>query len=105
MAVTLPFEEIHKHRAKLLKAEEPFKQKTRELLENSAYKEALTDEDKNLLQEFVNSEYIYFNKDKYLEHEVSAVSLLIEKYRALLSDHYLHSKLDLLNFQSSLSKN
>ncbi|CAD0218350.1 hypothetical protein KYG33_02635 [Chryseobacterium sp. D764] len=89
----------------LLKAEEPFKQKTRELLENSAYKEALTDEDKNLLQEFIDSEYIYFNKDKYLEHEVGAISLLIEKYRALLNDHYLNSKLDLLNFQSSLRKN
>ncbi|MDR6461915.1 M48 family metalloprotease [Chryseobacterium sediminis] len=105
MAVTLPFEEIRKHRAKLLKAEEPFKQKTRELLENSAYKEALSDEDKILFQEFVDSEYIYFNKDKYIEHEVSAVSLLIEKYRALLSDHYLNSKLDLLNFQSGLNKN
>jgi hypothetical protein len=66
MAVTLPFEEIRKHRAKLLKAEEPFKQKVRELLENSAYKEALNEEDKNLLQQFVDSEYIYFNKDRIL---------------------------------------
>lgn len=105
MAVTLPFEEIRKHRAKLLKAEEPFKQKTKELIENSAYKEALTIEDKILLQEFVNSEYIYFNKDKYLEHEVNAISLVIEKYQALLNDHYLNAKLNLLNFQAELSRN
>ncbi|WP_343658244.1 M48 family metallopeptidase [Chryseobacterium sp.] len=105
MAVTLPFEEIRKHRAKLLKAEETFKQKTKELIENSAYKEALTVEDKILLQEFVNSEYIYFNKDKYLEHEVNAISLVIEKYQALLNDHYLNAKLNLLNFQAELSRN
>ncbi|PWN59516.1 M48 family metallopeptidase [Chryseobacterium viscerum] len=104
MAVTLPFEEIRKHRAKLLKAEEPFKLKTKELIEKSAYKEALKTEDKNILQEFVNSEYIYFNKDKYLEHEVNAISLVIEKYQALLNDHYLNSKLELLTFQSGLNK-
>jgi hypothetical protein len=104
MAVTLPFEEIRKHRAKLLKAEEPFKQKVRELLENSAYKEALNEEDKNLLQQFVDSEYIYFNKDRYIDHEVSSVSLVIEKYQALLNDHYLNSKLELLNLQSALQK-
>lgn len=88
-----------------MKAEEPFKQKTKELIENSAYKEALKAEDKNLLQEFVNSEYIYFNKDKYLEHEVNAISIVVEKYQTLLNDHYLNSKLDLLNFQAELNKN
>ncbi|PXW17812.1 Zn-dependent protease with chaperone function [Chryseobacterium sp. CBTAP 102] len=105
MAATLPFEEIRKHRAKLLKAEEPFKLKTQQLIENSAYKEALKPDDKNILQEFVKSEYIYFNKDKYLEHEVSAISLVIEKYQTLLNDHYLNSKLELLNFQAGLNNN
>ncbi|CAM2994615.1 Zn-dependent protease with chaperone function [Chryseobacterium flavum] len=105
MATTLPFDEIRKHRAQLLKAEKPFKQKIRELLEKSAYVEALNHEDKTLFQEFTDSEYIYFNKDKYLEHEVQAIFLLIEKYQALLNDHYLNSKLDLLNFQSDLHKN
>ncbi|WP_426478448.1 M48 family metallopeptidase [Chryseobacterium sp. CBSDS_008] len=105
MAVTLPFEEIRKHRAKLLKAEEPFKLKTKELIENSAYKDALKIEDKIILQEFVNSEYIYFNKDKYLEHEVNAISSVIEKYQTLLNDHYFNSKLELLNFQADLNSN
>lgn len=105
MAVTLPFEEIRKHRARLLKAEEPFKLKTKELIENSAYKEALTAEDKDFLKQFVNSEYIYFNKDKYLEHEVNAISLVIEKYQTLLNDHYLNSKLELLNLQADSNKN
>lgn len=105
MAVTLPLEEIRKHRAKLLKAEEPFKLITKQLIENSAYQDALKAEDKNLLQEFVNSEYIYFNKDKYLEHEVNAISSVIEKYQTLLNDHYLNSKLELLNFQADLHNN
>ncbi len=105
MAVTLPIEEIRQHRAKLLKAEEPFKLKTKELIENSAYKNGLKTEDKTLLQEFINAEYIYFNKDKYLEHEVNAISVVIEKYQALLNDHYLGSKLDLLNFQADLARN
>ncbi|MFZ4928324.1 M48 family metallopeptidase [Chryseobacterium sp. Mn2064] len=105
MTVTLPFEEIRKHRAQLLKAEEPFKLKTQELIENSAYKEGLKAEDHQLLQDFVNSEYIYFNKDKYLENEVNAISVVIEKYQALLNDHYLNSKLELLMFQAGINKN
>jgi Zn-dependent protease with chaperone function len=104
MTVTLPFEEIRKHRAKLLKAEKPFKQKIRNLLEGSAYGELLTDEEKDLLQQFVNSEYIYFNNDRYLQNEVDSISLLIEKYQALLNNYYLNAKQELLNFQSEVSK-
>ena len=104
MTVTLPFEEIRKHRAKLLKAEKPFKQKIRNLLENSAYKEFLTDEENNLLQQFVNTEYIYFNNDRYLQNEVDSVYLLIEKYQGLLTTYYLNTKQDLLNLQSDLDR-
>ncbi|SDI37993.1 M48 family metalloprotease [Chryseobacterium jejuense] len=104
MAVTLPFEEIRKYRAKLLKAEKPFKQKIRSLLESSAYKELLTAEENNLLQQFVNSEYIYFNNDRYLQNEVDSVSLLIEKYQGILNTYYLNTKQELLNLQSEISK-
>lgn len=104
MAVTLPFEEIRKHRAKLLKAEKPFKQKIINLLENSAYKEFLTDEENNLLQQFVNTEYIYFNNDRYLQNEVDSVSILIEKYQGLLTTYYLNTKQELLNLQSDLDR-
>ncbi|WP_045496322.1 M48 family metalloprotease [Chryseobacterium sp. StRB126] len=104
MTVTLPFEEIRKHRAKLLKAEKPFKQKIKSLLENSAYKELLTVEENNLLQQFVDAEYIYFNNDHYLQNEVDSVSLLIEKYQALLNTYYLNTKQELLNLQSEVNK-
>lgn len=104
MSVTLPFEEIRKYRAKLLKAEEPFKQKIRNLLEDSAYKELLTAEESNLLQQFVNAEYIYFNNDRYLQNEVDSVSLLIEKYQGLLNTYYLNTKQELLKLQSEISQ-
>ncbi len=104
MTVTLPFEEIRKHRAKLLKAEQPFKQKIRNLLEDSAYKELLTDEENSLLQQFVEAEYIYFNNDRYLQNEVDSVSLLVEKYQALLTTYYINTKQELLNLQSDLSR-
>lgn len=103
MAVTLPFEEIRKHRAKLLKAEEPFKQKIRNLLENSAYKELITCEEHDILQQFVNSEYIYFNNDKYIQNEVDSITLLIEKYQTLLNTHYLNTKEELLQLQLRVS--
>ncbi|MDN3693398.1 M48 family metallopeptidase [Chryseobacterium tructae] len=104
MGITLPFEEIRMHRAKLLKAEKPFKQKIRSLLEESAYKELLTTEENDLLQQFVNAEYIYFNNDRYLQNEVDSVALLIEKYQALLTTYYLNTKQELLNLQSDLDK-
>lgn len=104
MAVTLPFEEIRKHRAKLLKAEKPFKQKIRNLLENSAYKELLTAEESNILQQFVDAEYIYFNNDRYLQNEVDSISLLIEKYQSLLNTYYLNTKQELLKLQSEISQ-
>lgn len=104
MAVTLPFEEIRKHRAKLLKAEKPFKQKIRNLLESSAYKELITDEESRILQQFADSEYIYFNNNRYLQNEVDSVSLLIEKYQALLNTYYLNTKQELLKLQLEISK-
>ncbi|WP_160138270.1 M48 family metallopeptidase [Chryseobacterium sp. c4a] len=104
MATTLPFEEIRKHRAQLLKAEKPFKQKISNLLEGSAYKELITAEENDLLQQYVNAEYIYFNNDRYLQNEVDSVMLLIEKYQALLTTYYLNTKQELLNLQSDLEK-
>lgn len=104
MTITLPFEEIRKHRAKLLKAEKPFKQKIRNLLEDSVYKELLTVEENNLLQQFVNAEYIYFNNDRYLQNEVDSVSLLIEKYQGILNTYYLDTKQELLKLQSVINR-
>ncbi|PKF76046.1 M48 family metalloprotease, partial [Chryseobacterium sp. PMSZPI] len=104
MAVTLPFEEIRKHRVKLLQAEKPFKQKIKHLLEDSTYGTLLAEEDRNLLQHYVDAHYIYFNNDRYLQNEVDSLSLLIERYQTLLNEHYLNSKQELVNLQASLDK-
>lgn len=104
MTVTLPFEEIRIHRAKLLKAEKPFKQKIRNLLENSVYGESLTTEDRTLFQQYADAEYIYFNNDHYLENEVKVLSSIIERYQALLNEYYLSSKQELLNLQVIVDK-
>ena len=104
MTVTLPFEEIRTNRAKLLKAEKPFKQKIRSFLENSVYGESLTTEDRTLFQQYADAEYIYFNNDHYLEDEVKVLSSLIERYQALLNEYYLSSKQELLNLQIELNK-
>lgn len=104
MSVTLPFEEIRKYRAVLIKNEKPFKEVLTHFLEESAYKDFLTIENKNLLKEFINSEYIYFNNNKYLEKEVSALYSVVNEYQAMISKIYIDCKEELLDFQTRLEK-
>ncbi|WP_370896220.1 M48 family metalloprotease [Chryseobacterium gossypii] len=102
MTVTLPFEEIRKHRATLLREEKPFKQKISHFLEVSGYREFLTEDNISALQEFVNSEYIYFNNDHYIQREVDSVFTVVKQYQEIINKSYLDCKKDLLDFQSGL---
>ncbi|EJL68285.1 M48 family metallopeptidase [Chryseobacterium populi] len=104
MTVQLPFEEIRKHRATLLSQEKPFKQKLNEFIETSGYKDLLSEEHKNQLKPFINSEYIYFNNDRYLQTEVDSVFSLVNEYQVILNKTYTDFKLELLDFQAGLDK-
>lgn len=103
--VTLPLEEIRRHRAILLREEKPFKQKLHDFIENSTYKELLTDEDRDILKQYVNSHYIYFNNDKYLQNEVDAIFSIVNKYQLLMNTIYTDCKIQLVDFQAELNKN
>lgn len=104
MTVTLPFEEIRKHRAKLLKAEASFKKNLNDFIVNSSYKESLTEESRSLLKSYADASYIYFNHDKYLEPEVESVFKVVNEFQKILNDYYLELKKDLLSFQADLDK-
>lgn len=104
MTVTLPFEEIRKHRAKLLKAEVSFKKDLNDFIENSNYKESLTEESRSILKSYLEASYIYFNHDKYQEPEVEAVFAVVNELQKILNEYYLELKKDLLTFQDSVSK-
>ncbi|MDQ0594355.1 Zn-dependent protease with chaperone function [Chryseobacterium ginsenosidimutans] len=104
MMVTLPIEEIRKHRANLLKNEKPFKDIIKHFIEESGYKNLLSTENSQLLKDFIDSEYIYFNNDKYIQKEVDAVFSLINKYQIILNKTYTDYKIQLIDFQVDLDK-
>ncbi|WP_299177041.1 M48 family metallopeptidase [uncultured Chryseobacterium sp.] len=104
MTVQLPFEQIRRHRALLLNQEKPFKNKLKNFVETSSYTEFLTDENKNTLNRFLDSEYLYFNNDRYLENEVKDVFSLVNEYQIILNKTYADFKENLLKLQSDLGK-
>ncbi|MDR6157489.1 Zn-dependent protease with chaperone function [Chryseobacterium sp. SLBN-27] len=104
MLYTLPVEEIRKHRYALLRNEKPFKDSVRQFVEESAYKDLLTIENKELLKNFIQSEYIYFNNDRYIQKEVDAIFTFINEYRAILNKSYTDYKEQLIDFQANIKE-
>lgn len=102
--VTLPIEEIRKHRATLLKNEKPFKETIKHFLEKSGYKDLLTTENSQLLKEFIDAEYIYFNNDKYIQKEVDAIFSFVNEYQLMINKTYNNYKVQLVDFQVELDK-
>lgn len=104
ISVTLPVEEIRKHRAVLLKNEKPFKEILRKFVEESGYQGLITPEDQQVIKEFINSEYIYFNNDRYIQPEIDAVINLVNRYQEILNTAYTEYKEGLLDFQTRLDQ-
>lgn len=104
MMVTLPVEEIRKHRSVLLRNEKPFKDMVKQFVEESAYKDLLTIENRELMKNFIQSEYIYFNNDRYIQKEVDAIFTFINEYRNALNKTYTDYKEQLIDFQANIKK-
>lgn len=104
MMITLPVEEIRKHRSVLLRNEKPFKDIVKQLVEESAYKDLLTIESKEILNNFIQSEYVYFNNDRYIQKEVDAIFTFINEYRTILNKTYTDYKDQLIDFQANIKK-
>jgi hypothetical protein len=88
----------------LLKKEKAFKNILKKFIEESPYKELLTLENKQLIKDFINSEYIYFNHDQYIMKEVESLFSFVGEYRNLLNKAYLSGKEQLIGFQVQLEK-
>lgn len=104
MMVTLPIEEIRKHRYTLLRCEKPFKDSVKQFVEASAYKDLITIENKELLKNFIQSEYIYFNNDRYIQKEVDAIFAFVNEYRMILNNIYTDYKEKLIDFQVKIKR-
>lgn len=104
MTVTMPIEEIRKKRSILLRAEKAFKDILKKFIEESACKDFLTLENKQLVKDFIYSEYIYFNHDQYIMKEVEALFSLVGEFRNMLNTAYLSGKEQLIVFQVQIEK-
>ncbi|WP_294301559.1 hypothetical protein [uncultured Chryseobacterium sp.] len=102
--VTLPLEEIRKYRAVLLRNEKPFKDILKRFIEESSYQSLLKVEDHQLLNDFINSEYIYFNNDRYIQKEIDSVFHVVNEYQAIIHRIYIDFKEELLQYQKKLEK-
>jgi Zn-dependent protease with chaperone function len=104
VSVTLPVEEIRKYRAVLLKNEKPFKAILKRFIEESSYRDLLSIEDQQMIKDFIGSEYIYFNNDRYIQSEIDAVFNLVNKYQEILNTSYTDYKEGLIDFQIRLDQ-
>ncbi|MDQ1096121.1 MULTISPECIES: M48 family metallopeptidase [Chryseobacterium] len=104
MTVTTSVEDIPRHRALLLRHEKPFKQQIAHFLNHSAYKEFFTEEQKDVYRTYVESDYIYFNNNRYLQTEVDTLFTVVNTCQEILNKTYLDYKRELLDFQSGLYK-
>ncbi|MCJ8155631.1 M48 family metallopeptidase [Chryseobacterium sp. SSA4.19] len=104
VSITLPVEEIRKHRAVLLKNEKPFKAILKRFSEESGYRDLLSVEDRQIIKDFINSEYIYFNNDRYIQSEIDAVFYMVNRYQEIINICYTDYKEALIDFQIRLDE-
>lgn len=104
MTITMPVEEIRKKRSILLKTEKAFKDILKKFIEDSLYKDFLTLENKQLIKDFIHSENIYFNHDRYIMKEVESLFSVVDEFRNMLNRAYLSGKEQLVGFQVQIEK-
>lgn len=88
----------------IVEKRKPFKDTVKQFVEKSAYKELLTIENKELMNNFIQSEYIYFNNDRYIQKEVDMIFTFINEYRMILNQSYSDYKTSLLIFRQTLKE-
>lgn len=95
--------EVIENNIKLLKAEEgPFKIQIEKMLENKSYSNVITIETKELFAKYLSEDWVYFNKNEYLEECLELLSKAMNNYQMILSKSFFQKKKELLDFKIQL---
>ncbi|MDW8850640.1 M48 family metalloprotease [Flavobacterium sp. MMLR14_040] len=95
--------EVIERKMKLLKIEEDqFKIQIEKMLENKSYNSAITIETKQLFAKYLSEDWVYFNKNEYLNECLEILSKAMNNYQMILSKSFFQKKKDLLDFKIQL---
>ncbi len=102
MSQTLQFDEIVKHRSKLLTAEKDFKTRIGKLLTDSSLSKNIPEIDRTVLEQYRDADLLYFNKDHYIGSDVEQLNSALGAYQNSLSKSYFKQKKQFLDFMAEI---
>lgn len=102
MSKTLQFDEIRKHRAKLLEEEKNFKNEIAKLTSSSNLSPYISKDEFTIFNNYLSANNIYFNNDEYLETEIGDLNTVLITYQQALSQSYFKIKKEFLDFKADI---
>lgn len=96
------FDIIEKNMILLKKEEFEFKKQIEKMLENKSYSNVITIEVKELFEKYLSEDWVYFNKNEYLNECLDLLSKAMNNYQMILSKSFFEKKKDVLNFKIQL---
>lgn len=95
-------EDIRRFRKILLDKEKIFKEKIVKLLQDSPFKLFLEKDNKIILENYLNENFMYFENNSYKEHEINQLNDVLSNYQQAMSRAYFNMKKELLAFYVDL---
>lgn len=95
-------EDIRRFRKILLDKEKIFKEKIEKLLQDSPFKLFLENDNKIILENYLNENFMYFENNSYKEHEINQLNEVLTNYQQAMSKAYFNMKKGLLAFYVDL---
>ncbi|GGM93294.1 hypothetical protein GCM10010967_28040 [Dyadobacter beijingensis] len=102
LTVTTPYDEIKRCLARLAETENKFKEQLAELQNNPLYSPKITDQAKEIFEQYIHNEEPYFEKKSYNEHTVQLMFNALNEFISILPLSQFHHKKELLDFQAVL---
>jgi len=99
---TTPFEQISLKLKTFYATEKEFKKELSNMLNDSFFKEAITETLQKDCSHYINNDFIYFSENAYIETEINSKNAAVSHYLYLLQQNYYLKKKQLLQFKASL---
>lgn len=94
-------EDIMRNRNIMLTKENIFKAKIKELL-NSVFGSYMLTEDQQILKEYIDADFLYFEHNSYNNSDFNALETALGKYKEGLNNAYFKIKKELLNLMAEI---
>ncbi|GGP01858.1 hypothetical protein GCM10010992_03920 [Cloacibacterium rupense] len=104
MSQRMEISDIMRNRNILLPKENIFKGKIKELI-TSHFGKYMQIEDKQILDEYVDADHLYFEHNTYNNNEIERLNTALGKYQEVLSSGYFKMKKEVLNLMEEILQN